>query len=40
MSRLALIDPPWFSPELSALGAEYFRGQGLEVVQQAPRSTE
>jgi maleate isomerase len=31
-SRLALIEPPWFSPELSALGAAYFAGQGFEVV--------
>jgi maleate isomerase len=31
--RLALIEPPWFSPELSALGAAYFAGQGFEVVQ-------
>jgi maleate isomerase len=36
VSRLALIDPPWFSPELNALGAEYFRSQGLEVVHHAP----
>ena len=34
--RLALIDPPWFSPELNAMGAEYFRSQGLEVVHHAP----
>jgi maleate isomerase len=34
--RLALIDPPWFSPALSALGAAYFRSQGLEVVHHAP----
>ena len=36
VSRLALIDPPWFSPELNAMGAEYFRSQGLEVVHHAP----
>ena len=36
VSRLALIDPPWFSPELNALGAAYFRSQGLEVVHHAP----
>ncbi len=35
-ARLVLIDPPWFSPELNALGAEYFRAQGLEVVHAAP----
>ena len=36
VSRLALIDPPWFSPELNAMGSEYFRSQGLEVVHHAP----
>jgi maleate isomerase len=36
VNRLALIDPPWFSPELNAMGAEYFRSQGLEVVHHAP----
>jgi maleate cis-trans isomerase len=25
--RLALIDPPWFSPELNRMGAKYFRSQ-------------
>lgn len=34
--RLALIDPPWFPPELTAQGADYFRGQGYEVVYAAP----
>jgi maleate isomerase len=34
--RLALIDPPWFSAELTALGAEYFRSQGVDVVYAAP----
>jgi maleate isomerase len=34
--RLALIHPPWFSSELSALGAEYFRRQGFDVVHHAP----
>jgi maleate isomerase len=34
--RVALADPPWFSPELTALGVEYFRGQGIEVVHAAP----
>src|SRR5690606_16965054 len=28
--------PPWFSVELSALGADYFRSQGFEVVYAAP----
>jgi maleate isomerase len=30
--RIALVDPPWFSPELTALGVEYFAGQGFAVV--------
>ena len=34
--RLALIDPPWFSNELNAKGAEYFRGCGLDVVHASP----
>jgi maleate isomerase len=34
--RLAVIDAPWFSPELTAMGAAYFRSQGLEVVYHAP----
>jgi maleate isomerase len=29
--RLALVDPPWFSPELTALGVDYFRGQGFTI---------
>jgi maleate isomerase len=36
VARLALIDPPWFSPDLNAMGAEYFRSQGLAVVHHAP----
>ncbi len=32
---VALIDPPWFSPELTALGVDYFRGQGVEIVHAA-----
>ena len=28
VTRVALVDPPWFSPELTALGVDYFRGQG------------
>lgn len=35
-SRLAIIDPPWFSSELSAMGAAYFNSQGLDVVDAAP----
>ena len=34
--RLALIHPPWFSPELDALGAAYFRSCGFDVVHSAP----
>jgi len=34
--RLALIDPPWFSSEVNAMGADYFRSQGIEVVYAAP----
>src|SRR5919106_47460 len=34
--RLALIDPPWFPPELDEMGAQYFRSEGFEVVYHAP----
>ena len=34
--RIALIHPPWFSPELDALGATYFRGCGFDIVHNAP----
>jgi maleate isomerase len=30
--RIALVDPPWFSPELTALGVDYFRNEGFEIV--------
>lgn len=30
--RVALVDPPWFSDELTELGARYFHDQGLDVV--------
>ncbi len=33
--RIALVDPPWFSPELTALGVDYFAGQGFEVAHAA-----
>jgi maleate isomerase len=33
--RVALVDPPWFSAELTELGARYFRDQGVEVVASA-----
>jgi maleate isomerase len=29
--RIALVDPPWFSPELTALGVDYFRDHGFDV---------
>ena len=35
-ARVALIDPPWFPPELTAVGADYFRARGFEVVYAAP----
>ena len=34
--RVALVDPPWFSPELTALGVAYFAGQGFEITHAAP----
>jgi maleate isomerase len=34
--RLALVNPPWFSPELDQLGAAYFRAAGCEVVAHGP----
>ena len=30
--RVALIHPPWYSEELNALGGEYFRRHGFDVV--------
>ena len=33
--RVALVDPPWFSPELTELGADYFRAHGFDVVHAA-----
>lgn len=35
-TRVALVDPPWFSPELTALGTAYFQAHGIEVVYAAP----
>jgi len=32
VSRIALVDPPWFPPELDEMGARYFAGQGCKVV--------
>ena len=34
--RVALIDPPWFASELTALGVEYFRSQGFEIAHAKP----
>jgi maleate isomerase len=31
-SKLALISPPWFSDQLTEMGADYFRREGVEVV--------
>ena len=31
-SKLALISPPWFSDELTEMGADYFRREGVDVV--------
>lgn len=34
--RLAIVNPPWFSAELTRMGADYFRTQQIEVVYAAP----
>jgi maleate isomerase len=31
-SKIAMVNPPWFSDELTKLGAEYFTDQGFNVV--------
>jgi maleate isomerase len=31
--RLIFVNPPWFPPELTKRGADYFRGQQIEVVE-------
>jgi len=36
VTRVGLISPPWFSPEMNQQGARYFRSQGFEVVYSAP----
>ncbi len=33
--RIALVDPPWFSAELTSLGVDYFTGQGFAVIHAA-----
>lgn len=32
VTRVAVVDPPWFDQELNRLGAEYFSSQAVEVV--------
>jgi Arylmalonate decarboxylase len=32
VERIALVDPPWFDPELNELGAAYFQSQGFDVL--------
>ncbi len=34
--RLAVVDPPWFTADLSRLGSAYFRSQQIEVVYASP----
>ena len=34
--RIALVDPPWFDPELNGLGRRYYESSGYEVVYSAP----
>ena len=36
ISRIALVDPPWFDEELSELGRRYYESAGFEVVYSAP----
>ena len=36
VTKLALINPPWFSVELSQKGAGYFQEKGFEVVHHSP----
>jgi len=36
VDKLALVNPPWFPAETDALGADYFRNQGIDVVYHAP----
>jgi maleate isomerase len=33
VGRVALVHPPWFGDGLNQLGAEYYRSQGLDVVE-------
>jgi maleate isomerase len=36
ISRIALVNPPWFDDALDTLGARYFADQGFDVVHHAP----
>src|SRR5258708_33228814 len=36
VTRLALINPPWFSAEMDQQGARYFQSQGFEIVHSGP----
>jgi len=33
MKRISLVHPPWFGPALNALGVDYFRSQGFDVIE-------
>jgi maleate isomerase len=35
-SRLALVDPPWFDPELSQMGRRYYEAEGFDVLSSGP----
>jgi maleate isomerase len=36
VTRIALVDPPWFDTELNRLGRRYYESAGFEVVHSAP----
>jgi maleate isomerase len=36
VSRIALVDPPWFDDELSGLGRRYYESAGFEVLSSGP----
>jgi maleate isomerase len=36
VKRLALVSPPWFSPEMDRQGGRYFQSQGFTVVHNSP----
>ncbi|MCA9876289.1 MAG: hypothetical protein KC442_00845 [Thermomicrobiales bacterium] len=35
-TRVALVEPPWFPPDLTALGTAYFQDHGFQVVSAGP----